>query len=250
MSLTLGRSALLVAVALVVAGCGGGDGRDELVVSAAASLKAPLTDYGRAFDGATVRLSFAGSDELAAQIRQGVRPDVFAAANTKLPQELHEEGLVERPAIFATNQLVVAVPMDSRIDGVEDLARPGVDVAVGAEGVPVGEYTREVLGRLRPAIRKGILRNVRSEEPDVGGIVGKLAQGAADAGFVYATDVLTAGGGLRPIDLPPSLDPDVEYGVAVVTGARHPEQARRFVDGLLRGAGARMLEDAGFGRAP
>ncbi len=247
MSRALGRSALVLALVLL-AGCGGGDDRDELVVSAAASLKAPLTAYGRAFDGATVRLSFAGSDELAAQIRQGVRPDVFAAANTRLPQQLHEEGLVERPAIFATNQLVVAVPMDSRIDAVEDLARPGVDVAIGASGVPVGDYTRELIGRLPAATRKGILRNVRSEEPDVGGIVGKLAQGAADAGFVYATDVLV--GGLRPIDLPPSLEPDVEYGVAVVTGARRPEQARRFVDGLLRGAGARMLEDAGFGGAP
>ena len=41
-----------------------------------------------------MRLSFAGSDELAAQIRQGVKPDVYAAANTKLPDALHEKGLL------------------------------------------------------------------------------------------------------------------------------------------------------------
>jgi len=249
MSPTLGRSAVLGVLVLLLLGCGGGD-RDELVVSAATSLKRPLTEYGRAFEGAAVRLSFAGSDELAAQIRQGVRPDVFAAANTELPQQLHEEGLLERPAIFATNQLIVAVPMDSPIDAVGDLARDGVDVAVGAQGVPVGAYTREALDGLRPAIKKGILRNVRSEEPDVAGIVGKLTQGAADAGFVYATDILTAGGRLRPIDLPHDLDPDVEYGIAVVRDAPNPEQARRFVDGLLHGRGAQVLEDAGFGGAP
>ena len=33
------------------------------------------------------------------------------------------------------------------------------------------------------------MANVRSEEPDVKGVVGKLTQGAADAGFVYLTDV-------------------------------------------------------------
>ena len=58
-----------------------------------------------------MRASFAGSDELAAQIRQGVKPDVFASANTKLPDELFEEGLVEKPVVFAANELVLAVPV-------------------------------------------------------------------------------------------------------------------------------------------
>ena len=57
-----------------------------------------------------MQLSFAGSDELAAQIRAGAKPDVFAAANTKLPDELFAEGLVERPRVFAANKLVLAVP--------------------------------------------------------------------------------------------------------------------------------------------
>jgi len=56
---------------LVLAGCGGGS--DRLTVSAAASLKKALTAYD-----AKARYSFAGSDELAAQIRKGARPDVFA----------------------------------------------------------------------------------------------------------------------------------------------------------------------------
>jgi molybdate transport system substrate-binding protein len=85
----------------------------RVVVSAAASLKRALTSYGERFEGADVRLSFAGSDELAAQIRQGIKPDVFAAANTKLPDQLFAEGLVERPVRFATNELVLAVPAGS-----------------------------------------------------------------------------------------------------------------------------------------
>ena len=221
---------------------------ERVVVSAAASLKRALTDYGEAFEGGDVRLSFAGSDELAAQIRQGIKPDVFAAANTKLPDALFEEGLVERPVTFATNELVLAVPAGSeKVGSLDDLAADGVTIATGAEGVPVGDYTRTVLDRLPRARSAAILGNVRSEEPDVGGIVGKLTQNAVDAGFVYRSDVEGTGGKLEAIELPDRLKPVVEYGVALVKGAPNPAGGQAFVDGLLDGAGAQALRDNGFG---
>ena len=43
---------------------------------------------------------------------------------------------------------------------------------------------------------------MRSNEPDVAGVVGKVAQGAVDAGFVYVTDVEATEGKLKAIDLP------------------------------------------------
>ena len=95
-----------------------------------------------------MRTSFAGSDELAAQIRQGVKPDVFASANTKLPDELFKEGLVEKPVVFAANELVLAVPSDGAVTGLDDLAKPGVTIAMGSESVPVGYFTRTVLDGL------------------------------------------------------------------------------------------------------
>ncbi len=223
-------------------------GTAEIIVSAAASLKKALTRYGERFDGGAVRLSFAGSDELAAQIRQGIEPDVFAAANVELPDQLFEEGLVERPVRFASNELVLAVPAGGgRVASLEDLGEVGVTLAVGAGGVPVGEYTRTVLDRLPASQSKAIRANVRSREPDVAGIVGKLTQGAVDAGFVYRSDVADAGGKLDAIELPDALKPAVEYGVAVVKGAPNPAGGRAFVDGLLEGAGAEALRDNGLG---
>ena len=144
-----------------------------------------------------VRLCFAGSDELAAQIRQGAKPDVYAAANTRLPDELYDDGLLEKPVEFATNEFVLAVPTGSDIDSVDDLTEDGVKLVIGSESVPIGDYTRETLAKLPPDQEKAILDNVRSNEPDVKGIVGKLTQGAADAGFVYVTDVNATGDELR-----------------------------------------------------
>src|SRR3954453_18094204 len=210
------RVIAVLACALAVAGCGGANDKPELTVSAAASLKNAITDYGRHFDPATVRASFAGSDELAAQIRQGVKPDVFASANTKLPEELYKAGLVEKPSVFAANQLVLAVPSKGKVSSLDDLATPGTTIAMGSASVPVGAYTRKVLAGLPAQQRKAILANVRSNEPDVAGVVGKVAPGGVDARFFYATDVEAAGGELQAIELPADLKPDVAYGVAVV----------------------------------
>src|SRR4051794_40135082 len=239
---------LLAAAVLLVAGCGGDDAaKPQLTVSAAASLKKAFSSYGEQFPDASVRFSFAGSDELAAQIEQGVKPDVFAAANTKLPMQLYAKGLVEKPQVFAGNKLVLAVPADGgKVTRLEDLEGDGVKLAIGAADVPVGTYTRTVLEKLPADRRAKILANVRTEEPDVNGIVGKLTQGAVDAGFLYASDVTGAGGKLKAIDLPGALQPHVSYGVAVVKGAKHPEQAKAFIDGLISGKGADELQNAGF----
>jgi molybdate transport system substrate-binding protein len=244
---------LLAAGVLALAACGGGDkaagggAKPPLTVSAAASLKQAFTQYGRQFPGADARFSFAGSDELAAQIEKGVKPDVFAAANTKLPDALYAKGLVEKPTVFAGNRLVLAVPADGvKVASLKDLERGGVTLAIGAKDVPIGAYTRTVLGKLPPPQSKAILGNVRSEEPDVAGITGKLTQGAVDAGFLYASDVRATDDKLKAIDLPDRLQPAVAYGVAVVKGAKHRAAARAFVAGLLHGAGADALHAAGF----
>jgi molybdate transport system substrate-binding protein len=237
----------LVVLCLALVACGGSDSKPTLTVSAATSLKTALTQYGQDFPDASVRASFAGSDELAAQIRQGVKPDVFASANTTLPDALYKEGLVEKPRVFASNRLVLAVPASgAKVSGLQDLEKPGVTIAMGSASVPVGSYTRKVLAKLPPGDSKAILANVRSNEPDVGGVVGKVAQGAVDAGFVYVTDVKGADGRLRAISLPEDLQPQVAYGVAVVKGAKNPEQAKAFVDGLISGDGRKRLDAAGF----
>ena len=239
-------------LAVVLAGCGGGSSSGggktshPLTVSAAASLKTAFLKY----HGGN-RYSFAGSDVLAAQIKAGARPDVYAAANTKLPQELYKAGLLDKPVVFAGNRLVIAVPAKGgKVKSLADLAKPGVTIAAGSASVPVGSYTRQVLGRLPKPEAQKILGNIRSNEPDVAGVVGKLSQGAVDAGFVYITDVKAAGGKLTAIALPAKLQPHVAYAAAVVKGSKLHHKASGFVKGLLLGRGKAALTAAGFEPPP
>ena len=219
------RLAAVLLAALGLSGCGDQGKRDELKVSAAASLKAVFPRYEP-----HARYSFAGSDQLAAQIRAGARPDVYAAANTDLPASLYRDHLVQKPIVFAGNRLVLAT-RSPKLRSLADAARPGVKLAIGSPTVPAGKYVRAV-------VSKKVLANVRSEEPDVSGILGKVEQGAVDAGFVYATDALAAH--LRAVPLP---NAHVRYAIAIV---RPSAAARSFVRGLRSGHGRRLLLDAGF----
>lgn len=239
------RPLVLLLVLAALAGCGSDDD-GKLKVSAASSLKTALPRYEP-----DAHYSFAGSDELAAQIRAGARPDVFVSADQELILALYEEGITDPPAPIATNRLVLAVPRGSKkVTALADLAKPGVTIAAGSPSVPVGSYTRKVLQRLPPATAKKILANIRSNEPDVSGIVGKLTQGAVDAGFVYVTDVKAAGGRLRAIELPARLRPKVVYAATLVKHAKHAGAASDFIGKLQNGRGQATLEHAGFGPAP
>ena len=228
-----------VAGLAALAGCGGG-GDTGPRVGAASSLTEALTACAP-----TAQLEFGGSDDLAAQVRQGVGLDVFAAANMALPAQLAKEGKSGRPVPFATNELVLAVPRDSAVNALAGLR--GARLVVGSPAVPVGAYTRQVLARLPRARRDALRAQVRSEEPDVKGVIGKLITGAADAGFVYRTDVRAAGGRLRAVALPARLRPRVVYGVSVV---RDRAAARNFVADLRHGRCASELRRAGFGPPP
>ena len=162
----------------------------------------------------------------------------------KYPGELFDEGLVEEPVTFASNRLVMIVPTDNPagIDDISDVTQPGTKVVIAAEGVPVGDYTREVLEELD---LNDALDNVVSEEDDVKGVVGKISLGEGDVGFVYATDAAAAGDDVTMIELGGS-QPPIEYQIAVVTSSENQEAAQAFVDLVLSDEGREQLEAAGF----
>ena len=215
---------------------------EPLTVFAAASLTEVLPRVEPA-----ARYSFGGSNQLAQQIRMGAPADVFLSASSRYTQELSADGLVGKPVAFATNSLVLIVPRrnPAGIRSVSDLdRRRSVKLVVAGPSVPIGLYTREVLKRL------GLLRVLRkavSLEPDVKGIVAKVALGEADAGFVYATDVRPVAAKVVVLELPSRSQPTVRYEVAVVSSSTRLAAAQAFVIALLGQDGRRQLKSSGFG---
>jgi len=195
---------------------------------------------------ASPKYSFGGSDTLAAQIRLGAPADVFAAANSSIPDKLYAQGLLEEPVVFTTNKLVLVVPRSNPagITSVFDLRKPGIKLIVGTPTVPIGSYTRSILKNLALT---SVLANVVSQETDVRSILGKVALGEADAGFVYVTDARTVADQVTVIRLPAWAQPPVRYEIAVVRSTTRRPDAVAFIDKVLSKAGQAKLKAAGFG---
>lgn len=193
------------------------------------------------------RYSFAGSDQLVLQIRQGAPADVFASASPKYTELAYRDGYVQKPVVFATNKLIVLVPRSNPagIKTVYDLRRPGLKVVIGDKTVPIGTYTRQILDTL--GITNDVVSNVVSQESDVKGIVAKVALGEADAGFVYRTDAKPVASETRTVALPDWAQPPVRYEIAVVKESSHLAAARAYVKKVMSRRGRKLLAAAGFG---
>ena len=193
------------------------------------------------------RYSFAGSDQLALQIRQGAPADVYAAASPKYTQLLYRDGFVQKPVVFATNKLIVLVPRSNpaHITTVYDLRREGIKLVIGDRTVPIGSYTRQILDAL--GITTDVTKNVVSQETDVKGIVTKVALGEVDAGFVYLTDAKPVASRTRSIALPAWAQPPIRYELAVVKASANVAAAKAFLKKVTSKHGRQLLSKAGFG---
>ena len=233
-------AALFAIVALSLPSATGAGG--NFTVFAAASL----TEAFRKIDRSP-RYSFAGSDQLALQIRQGAPADVYAAASPRYTQLLYHDGLVRKPITFATNKLIVILPKSNpaRINSVYGLRRQGVKVVIGDRGVPIGAYTRQLLDAL--GITDAVMRNVVSQETDVKGIVSKVALGEADAGFVYVTDARPVASRVRKVLLPGWAQPLIRYQIAILNSTPRKVGARAFIRKVTSKRGRFLLKRAGFG---
>ena len=191
------------------------------------------------------RFSFAGSNSLAAQIRQGAPADVFASANTALPEALHADGFCSKPVVFTRNTLVVIVPASNPagIHSVYDLRRKGIKLVIADKGVPVGSYTLQVLKNMNLS---GVLKNVVSRENDVREVLAKVALNEADAGFVYSTDARTVPKKVKVLKIPAWAQPKVQYGICVVSASHNKPGANAFIKRVLSPAGQKILLRYGF----
>ncbi|MDT3315343.1 molybdate ABC transporter substrate-binding protein [Microbacterium sp. KSW4-11] len=239
----------LAALVLALTGCAAStppasddDVNGTLTVYAAASLQASFDEIADAFTAQhpDVRISpvYDGSSTLATQIAEGAPADVFASADEATMAKVSE--LAPDPAVFATNTLVIVVPAGNpkKVASLADLS--GVVTVLCAPEVPCGAASARLLEGADVTVDPASL------EQNVTAVLTKVAAGEADAGLVYATDVV----GRDDVEaIVPRGSGDVvnRYEIAALTDAANPAAADAFVAFVLSDAGQRILADRGFG---
>jgi molybdate transport system substrate-binding protein len=237
---------LLLAGAAVAAVLAAPATADALNVYAATSLTNVMPEIQR-----DATYSFGGSNTLQLQIERGAPADLFLSASPTEAQALYRDGRCERPVTFATNKLVLIVREGDpkNIRSVYGLRQGGLNLSIGNAGVPIGDYTRRLLRRLR--LSKVLQSNTVSEQSNVGQVLSQVAFGGADAGFVYMTDARTQRDRVDPLSLPQWAQPPVRYqGCVVRRDGADAAGARRLLNAVRSPRGRGLLKRAGFGLPP
>ncbi|MFG3407536.1 molybdate ABC transporter substrate-binding protein [Streptomyces sp. NPDC048142] len=225
-------------------GAASGAPKAGLTVLAASSLTDVFEEAGAAYEkenpGTKVTFSFAGSQELAAQVRQGAPADALVTADTRTMDGL--SGDTGKPAVIARNRLIIAVGEGNpeNIENIEDLADPGLKVVLAAPEAPVGRYSEQILDARRVGVKPV------SQEPNVRAVLSKVSLGEADAGLVYKTDAATATDKVDAIDIPDAENAIASYPAATLKASQHREAAAAFVGWLSTPAAQKILRSAGF----
>lgn len=256
------RNRQLVGVCAAVAALGGcgdrGDGhkvaRREFQVFAAASLTEAFRKVGAGFETshpeAQVELNFAGSQQLATEIRSDAPADVFASADLTQMEAAERSGRIDSRDVreFAENSLVIVAYPGSKITRLQDLTLPDTKIVLAAKEVPAGRYAVKFLqlaDRTSPGFEKAVLERVSSYELDVRSVLSKVRLGEADAGIVYRSDALSAGSGVKVVPAGPDLNVATRYYIAPVRGSNE-RTARDFVSYVLSPTGQKVLVPMGF----
>ena len=235
-------------------------GPPTLYVFAGASLTDAFTVLGHRLErqrpGLRVRFNFAGSQQLALQIEQGAAADVFASADEHWMSHVRDHHLLAGESeVFARNRLVVIVPRQNPagIHRLQDLARDGVKLVLGAAAVPVGEYSRRALQKLArdPAFGREfstrVLRNVVSEEENVKSVLAKVRLGEADAGVVYRSDLGPSVARLvRVFEIPEYANVLASYPISRLKSTKESEAGAAFVALVLSPEGQQVLQRSGL----
>ena len=178
----------------------------EVVVFAAASLEATLTEiadlYKEVAPEVTLTFSFESSGTLRTQIIEGAVCDLFISAGQSQMNDL-EAGQNDTGADFVyadtridfvENKVVLAVPDNNPKDitAFSDLATDKLSLlCIGNDDVPVGSYSLEILDTLGIDIAQLESDGKVTYASNVTEVANQVKEGAVDCGIIYATDAYT-----------------------------------------------------------
>jgi molybdate transport system substrate-binding protein len=236
---------------------------------AAGSLTLALGQVANAFTAKTgikVTQTYSPSGTIRQQIEAGLRPDVFASADTASPATLEQEGLAGPVDVFAYNQIVAVVRTGfgqtvSSSNLLNVLLDPNTKVGTSTPVAdPLGDYTQRIFQKA-DAIVPGATATLVSKRNELVANPNAPPVPAGANNLVYFLDTtktvdifisyITSAAQataldptLRIVALPRELVVPAPFGLTVLNGAS--PDGRKFAEYILSSPAQRILASYGF----
>lgn len=258
------REGLMLLAATVLTACTPrpAAGPPPIDLFAAASLRevmdALAADH-RQRTGRMVRITYAGSAQLARQIAQGAPADLFVSADEAWMDWLEARGLVETATRrrVAGNGLVLIAPVGAADESVDLTSTTALGrrlgdgrLAMADVSVPAGRYGQQALSYL------GLWSSVESRlapGDSVRAALALVARGEVPLGVVYATDARAEPSVRVVATFPADSHVPIVYPAARLRraqGGGDPVAAQAFLDLLSSPRGLAVFGRFGFTRPP
>lgn len=227
--------------------------KEELMISAAASLKDAMDDMKTSFESehSNIKLSFnfGSSGKLSQQIIQGAPADIFLSASKKDMDTIQGKNLIvnDTRVDFAKNELVLITNNNSmlNISSFENIDLNKVNhLAIGEpKSVPAGRYAEETFQKLK------LWDHLQSKlvmGSDVRQVLTYVESGNAELGVVYSSDAFVSKKVKVLATAKPEWHKPIVYPGAVITNSTHMDEAKEFISFLSSDKGKEILKKYGF----
>lgn len=254
---------LMLSLSLTLLGCGTGNMTEpskskaqvqpqEIIVSAAASLKDSLTELEKTYTqknpGVKLLFNFDASGTLQQQIEQGAPADLFISAGKSQFDALNQKNLLVKDSEISLlgNDLVLVVSKDnSDVKSLQDLTQQSVQkISIGTpESVPAGKYAQESLINLK---LWDILQPKFVPAKDVTQVLNYVETGNVEAGLVYKSDALDSTKVKVVMTVPADSHKAIVYPAGVVAASKNQQVAGDFLKYLQSDEAQQVFVKYGF----
>ncbi|NLI93822.1 MAG: molybdate ABC transporter substrate-binding protein [Peptococcaceae bacterium] len=259
-----GMLLVIVMVCLLLAGCSNSPSttaatnankaaepaKKEILVSAAASLKNPMTEIEKVYEekntGINLTFNFNSSGSLQTQIEQGAPADIFLSAGKSQMDALEQKNLLASGtrSDFAANDLVLVVgEKNTSIKSFQDLTKAD-KISIGTpESVPAGKYAQEALTKMK---LWDSLKPKMVLAKDVTQVLTYVESENVQAGIVYGSDAHESKKVRVVATAPADSHSPIVYPGSVIASSKNQTEAKAFLQFINSPEGQAILVKYGF----
>ena len=241
---------LVLGVFLITGNCFAAD----LLIFSGAGLIKPMEEMKQNFEqkhNISVNVHYGSSGEIFAGVAAGQPCDVLIPGAAKYTQDALKNGWVIKETIhkLVLHEPVIAVPQGNpaNINALEDLARPGVKVAIGDPKSPaIGRVAKKILQKA--GLWEKVQPNIEVYTPTANQLLIYVALKQVDSAIIWKdlTSWAEGKGKIEVVPIEKKYNMIKTIPTAVCTRAEHKDMAMKFNAYVASEEGMRIWKKWGF----